>query len=168
MGSRARRLPSTPQTRTSRFASGGRTVTARSGTQPPPPPPSLSPHRRTAQRPQPLASVGPLTATWTSSPSPVARWMALSLPLIASVEQSLVGLPSPPPINRSFLRWFPSRWVSALTTTTARTLPTESLLVTNSCLVEHPSCFIVPYREHIFGQNNLNSSSHFIIDYQNF
>ena len=109
---------------------------------------------------------------------PVARWMAPSLPLIASVEQSLVGLPLPPPINRSFvsfcvsfisshllvsqLRWFPSRWVSALTTTTARTLPTESLLVTNSCLVEHPSCLIVPYREHIFGQNNPNSSSQLV------
>merc|ERR1712173_249378 len=88
---------------------------------------------------------------------PAARWMAPSLHLIASVEQSLVGLPPPPPINRSFLRWFPSRWVSALTTTTARTLPTELLLVTNSCLVEHPSCLVVPYREHIFGQNNPNS-----------
>merc|ERR1719356_334830 len=144
--SQARRPRSTPQTRTSKFASGGRTVTARSGTRPPPPPPSLSPHRRTAQRPQPLASVGPLTATWTSSPSPAARWMAPSLPLIASVEQSLVGLPLLPPINRSFLRWFPSRWVSALTTTTAKTLPTESLLVTNSCLVKHPSPH-VPHRE---------------------
>merc|ERR1712217_83997 len=136
-------------------------VTARSGTRPLPPPPSLSPHRQTAQRPQPLASVGPRTATWTSSPSPAARWMALSLHLIASVEQSLVGLPLPPPINRSFLRWFPSRWVSALTTTTARTLPTELLLVTNSFLVKHPSC-LVPYREHIFGQNNPNSSSQLV------
>merc|ERR1719356_2133488 len=160
--SQARRPRSTPQTRTSKFASGGRTVTARSGTRPPPPPPSRSPHRRTAQQPQPRASVGPRTATWTSSPSPAARWMAPSLHLIASVEQSLVGLPLPPPINRSFLRWFPSRWVSALTTTTARTLPTESLLVTNSCLVKHPSCLIVPYREHIFGQNNLNSSSQLV------
>merc|ERR1712223_1435280 len=84
-----------------------------------------------------------------------------SLHLIGSVEQSLVGLPLPPPINRSFLRWFHSRWVSALTTTTARTLLTESLLVTNSCLVKHPSC-IVPYREHLFGQNNPNSSSQLV------
>merc|ERR1712203_1145962 len=150
--SRAPRLPSTPQTRISRFASGGRTVTAPSGTRPLPPPPFLSPQRRTAQRPQPRASVGPRTATWTSSPSPAARWMAPSLHLIATVEQSLVGLPPPPPINRSFLRWFPSRWVCALTTTTGRTLPTESLLVTNSCLVEHPSC-LVPYRKHIYGDN---------------
>ena len=37
---------------------------------------------------------------------PAARWMAPSLPLIASVEQSLVGLPLPPPINRSFVSFF--------------------------------------------------------------
>ena len=39
---------------------------------------------------------------------PAARWMAPSLHLIATVEQSLVGLPLPPPINRSFVSFFVS------------------------------------------------------------
>merc|ERR1712037_864661 len=129
------------------MGSAARTATAQSGTLRPPPPPSLSPRRPTARLPPPLASVAPLTATSTSSPSPVVRWTVRSQLLIVTAEQKWDGVLLRPPTNPSSLRWFPSSLVSASTTTTVRTLPTVSLLATNSCPVDptYPStnpCFV--------------------------
>merc|ERR1712037_627435 len=117
----------------------------------PPPPPSLSPRRPTARLPPPLASVAPLTATSTSSPSPVVRWTVLSQLLIVTAVQKWDGVLLRPPTSPSSLRWFPSSLESASTTTTGRTLPTVSLLATNSCPVDPTysstnPCFVAKLR----------------------